>query len=63
MLDFILIKYWKQHPTKLQLNVHFSPIELNAIDTIDFAGEAEPNSLLTFSSGLINMATPILNDQ
>ena len=59
MLQAILNKSWRQHPTKQQLYGHIPPItktKLDKPDMQDTAGEVETRSQVIYSNGHLNMA-------
>ena len=67
MLWAILEKYWKEHPTKLQLYGHLSlitkAIKIRRRRHAGYAGEVRTDSEATFSNGLLHTDVQVLGDQ
>ena len=67
MLQAILNKSWRQHPTRHQLYGHLPPItktiKLDEPDTQDTAGETRTNSSAMYSYGFLHMAWQKQDDQ
>ena len=66
MMQVVMNKSWKQHPTKQQLYGHLPPIskpsKSNEEKMLDTAGEVRLNSEVTCSSGPLHTDEQVLDD-